>query len=224
MKIHDGDFLTFASIGTAVGVMPLDQQITFRNCEVAPGIWRRHPQIGKRSRSDISRDGYLGVMFEAAVNRRKDVLKRIIKAGWRRGWSMGDRGNFDYVNIYPLVPTLYMLFLGKWFPTLPTWIPDIPKYTTGYRAHLTALHILTEVVAGKDRWSHRDTMSKLYLANPENPWFITLRSLVFGLDTTDYRFEFSDQEAAYGWGSCPAEVFKGLTEFTIKLGSKNYGA
>ena len=146
MDIHKGDYLTFASIAAALGLRANGPD--FRDCEIKAGIWRRHPAIGERSRSDISRDGYLGVLFYAVVKRNRHMVARIREAGWPRGWTMGDRGNWDYINILPLVPILYA-FKWTWFPTIPTLCT--PLNNTGFRAHLLALTILIEHCMGKRR-------------------------------------------------------------------------
>lgn len=222
MKIDDGDFLTFASIAHGLGsYLTTDQLRMYIACEIEPGLWRRHPDIGTRSRSDISRDGYMGVVFQKVSHGDRQGIKRIIRAGWNRLWTMGDRGNLDYINIWPMIPTLYAAAYGSWVPTLPTLILDIPKYTTGYRAHLTALHIMTEMEMGKRRWSHRRTMKLLYKRNPNNPWFEALYVAAMGWPNENLEYDFDMTEAAYGWGSCPGIVFKALTERAIILGLTN---
>lgn len=220
MHIDDGDFLTFASIaeGLSLDELSTQQMSDIWQCEVECGVWRRHPRIGARSRSDISRDGYMGVVFMLVSSYRKDKLKDIIKAGWKRLWTMGDRGKFDYINIWPMIPTLYRAVYGSWVPTMPTLILDRPMYTTGYRAHLTALHIMTEMMMGKRRWSHCKTLDLLVKRNPDNPWFITLQYTAHGINTAPLYFNFDMTEAAYGWGGCPGPVFKALTLKAQEIG------
>ena len=220
--------MTFASIASGLGRLNLDGTNALIECEVEPGVWRRHPTLEPQdSRSDISRDGYMGVIFNAIADGNVRMIKRIIKAGWKRRWTMGDRGNFDYINIWPLIPTLYMARYGSWVPTLPTLILDKPKYTKGYRAHLTALHIMTEMMVGKRRWSHRKTLDLLTDRNSHNPWFHALWLVAMGSDPgEDLNLQldidsFDMDTAAYGWGSCPGEVMYALTLQAARLYDAN---
>ena len=219
MSIHidKGDFLTFASIGRAVGI----DEFNFFYCEIEPGVWRRHWNLQvHESRSDISREGYLGVILWCICNpgaRSKRILNNIIDAGWRRKWTMGNRGNFDYVNIFPLIPILYAARFGKRVPTYPL----LPIFTlkTGYRAHLVALQILMERLIGKKKWSHKWATKQLVKHNPDNVWFQILKARVHG-DDKDFSQEIASlnmEEAAYGWGSCPGEVYRGLCIKTSEL-------
>jgi hypothetical protein len=210
IQIHKGDYLTFASIGDA---LELDADGPFfKSCEVQPGIWRRHPDIGERSRSDISRDGYLGVIFNALVRNDHSMITRIREAGPARRWTMGDRGNFDYINIWPLVPILYA-FKYQWMPTIPTLCTKFNN--RGFRAHLLAIAILIEHLMGKDRWSHRQGAKGLAERNNANRWFDELDRLVHGRPANLRRLPPYGRD--FHWGGCPQEVFEGLVDFTRGL-------
>jgi len=217
MSIHidKGDYLIFAAIGTVLGIpgIPIDK------CEIEPGIWRRHYNLqSNESRSDISRDGILGVLLYAAIKKDKKLLDRMIKAGWKRKWTMGDRGPFDYINMFPLVPLIYALRYGKWFPTIPPLA--VKQMLTGFRAHLLALYIMIEMENGKRGWSHRWSLKQLIKANPNNPWFHALYNKSHKLSQNNVHEmmkHFDNSESAYGWGSCPGEVFKKLVERSLAL-------
>lgn len=217
MSIHieKGDYLIFAAIATTCGY----KDLPFAKCEIEPGVWRRHWELQEHeSRSDISRDGYMGVILYAVVNNDRAMISRIIKAGWRRRWTMGDRGKSDYINIWPLIPTLYAARYGRWIPTLPTLI--IKMNSTGFRAHLMALNILTEMLMGKRKWIHRYSTKKLIEANPDNPWFRALYNVAHRRSQDDVvamMLNFNFEEAAYGWGSCPGEVMHALVVKTMKV-------
>jgi hypothetical protein len=205
LDIDMGDFLTFASIADALGLEYDGPH--FRDCEVEPGLWRRHPELGDHSRSDISRDGYMGVLFNALVTQDDQIHKRMIEAGWRRCWTMGDRGNLDYINIWPLVPVLYAMNDNR-TPTIPTLCTSFND--DGFRSHLLALIILIERLIGKDRWSHRQGSRGIYYANRHNAWFEELYRLCHGLPPGRAKpFE-------YHWGGCPYDLFVALTEFTAE--------
>lgn len=213
MTIHidKGDYLTFASIGRAVGL-----GLEFFQCEIEPGVWRRHPDLKpEESRSDISRDGYLGVLFYLTKYGYYHKIQDIINAGWKRGWTMGDRGNFDYVNIWPLVPLLYR-GVGKSVPTIPPLA--IGTALTGFRAHLCALTIMIERQMGMRRWSHKWSIERLVDHNPDNIWFAALENRILGINMNDISAmwtKFDSRTGAYGWGSCPGEVFKHLVISTL---------
>ena len=192
-EIDKGDYLTFASIGRALGL-----KYDVAKCEVSPGVWRRHPDLlPAESRSDISRDGYIGVLFLLArMEDREEAnrwLDRIIKAGWRRRWTMGDRGNFDYVNIWPLIPYIYALRYGKWIPTPPILIWG--KAKTGYRAHLAAMMIMIDLEMGKPYSKHQTAISALLDNNRNSEWFLALAG-------------FGGREESYDWGGCPVLTYR----------------
>lgn len=208
MNITRGDYLVFAGLGSSVGLdLPINQ------CEVEPGVFKRH-WLPFDSRSDISRDGYLGVLHHISAKDDKAMLDRIIKAGWKRKWTMGDRGDFDYVNIFPLVPIIYAMRYGSWIPTIPTIA--LGKMLTGFRAHLLAITILLELRIGKKSMWHKWSMRRLVKANPKNPMFRALLDYLEGTFTFRLsREEFDWEEGCYGWGSCPPEVFYAVTQFIL---------
>ena len=211
MKIKLGDYLVFAGLGSSVGLdLPIDK------CEVEPGVFQRH-WLPFDSRSSISRDGYLGVLHWIVASWDIPMLDRILKAGWKRGWVMGE-GEFDYVNMLPLVPLMYAIKYGAWVPTLPTIA--LGSMLTGFRAHLLAITILLELRIGKKSMWHKWSMEKLVKSNPDNPMFRALLNHIIG------RTQFavvkmckeSDkwEEGCFGWGSCPPEVFLAVTKFIIR--------
>lgn len=212
MEIAKGDYLTFASIATALGI----DSVPFKKCEVESGVWRRHWELQQHeSRSDISRDGYMGVVLYAVLKKDNAMLDRIISAGWKRMWKMGEYGNWDYVSMLPMVPMIYAARY-KWLPNIPAIM--LPKYDSGYRAHLLALYILIDMECGRSNWSHRRTLTKLVEANPNNPWFKALYNRAHGKSQDDvHRMmdSFDNSESAYGWGSCPGPVFRALVEQSI---------
>lgn len=214
MITHFGDYLVFAGLGSSVGL-----DLPIARCEVEPGIFRRH-WLPFESRSDISRDGYLGVLHYIAAKNDMAMLNRILHAGWKRGWTMGDRGDWDYVNMLPLVPLMYMLKYGGWFPTIPTIC--VGKMKTGFRAHLLAITILLELRAGKKSFWHKWSMRRLVKYNPENPMFLALLNYIENKDNllVDFHIDLEYckwEEGCFGWGSCPPEVFYRVTKFIINM-------
>ncbi len=213
IDLHKGDFLTFAAIADALDVEVSDAW-DWRDCEITPGIYIRHPELqDSDSRSDISRDGYLGVLFNLASRRAGvfDIAKveEIRSAGWPRGWTMGKRGNFDYLNIWPLVPLLYA-FRWRWFPTIPTLCT--PWNNTGFRAHLLALTICIERALGKKRNCHRDAAWALYNKNQDNRWFRALHYAI--IKRHDVYTQYPTD--TYDWGGCPPELHDALIGWTLR--------
>ena len=225
---HKGDFLIFASLARGTGVpLTSEEENTLTMCEISPGIYRRWVGSPYNSRSDISRDGYVGVLFKILAQdgpTRNKRLDDIIKACIRTKCKVGERGDSAYTNIWPLFPLFLAARYGKWIPTIPTIA--IPQMRTGFRAHLLALFILVEHMIGKRSFFHRWSIEKLWLANPENPWFMAMMYLINDemimpptvADIMRIAEELQDNELAdTGWGSCPNEVIKGLTKFTLGL-------
>jgi hypothetical protein len=239
---HKGDFLIFASLARALGV-PLtnDESVALTQCEISPGLYRRYPEIKvpEESRSDISRDGYLGVLLsillgpEADRNRRlDDIINVCIKTRCQVG-EVGEKG---YTNIWPIFPLFLAARYGSWVPTLPLIaVPSFkvsykgeeiesPSSQEGFRAHLMALMILIEYETGKVGTGSRWTMEKLVDKNPNNPWFIALdvlvhdRMMIRKLTTIRKAIENlpDGKLAGTGWGGCPNEVLKALAIHTMK--------
>jgi hypothetical protein len=212
--IERGDWLTFKSIGWAVVGSPTHTFESWADCEIDYGVFRRHPELRvSESRSDISRDGYIGVLFALAAGRNnrtlwgRALLQRILRAGWRRGWTMGNRGEFDYINIGPLVPWILMLRYGRWVPTPKlTWLVR-GKWATGYRAHLWVMLILIDLCAGKSWYKHESAIGRLRVANPHNR--------LFRIMNLDGDHQLHDDN--YEWGGCTPDIFNGLCRFTQKL-------
>ena len=215
MDIPRGDYLVFAGLGSGVGLdLPIEK------CEVESGVFRRH-WLPFDSRSSISRDGYIGVLHYIVANNDTVMLDRIIKAGWKRNWTMGE-GDFDYVNIYPLVPLLLALRYGNWVPTLPTI--SVGKMLTGFRAHLLAITILLEIRMGRKSFWHKWSMKRLTKANPDNPMFLALYNYIDGYTQQNVqrlcKESSSWNEGCFGWGSCPPEVFYAVTQFICNMERK----
>lgn len=213
MDIARGDYLVFAGLGSSVGMTDLP----ISRCEIQTGVFQRH-WLPFESRSSISRDGYLGVLHNIVATDNRYMLDRIIRAGWQRKWTMGE-GNFDYVNMYPLVPLMYAIKYGSWVPTVPTIC--VGKMKTGFRAHLLAITILLELRIGKRSMWHKWSVDKLVRNNPKNPMFRALQNYLYGRSQNSARMlcQGSDKwvEGCFGWGSCPPEVFLAVTKFIINM-------
>ena len=172
MEIQRGEYLVFAGLGSSVGL----KELPIARCEVESGVFKRY-WLSFDSRSSISRDGYIGVLHYIVANNDTVMLDRIIKAGWKHKWTMGE-GDFDYVNIYPLIPLLYAMKYGNWIPTIPTIC--VGKMKTGFRAHLLAVTILLELRMKRKSIWHLRSMKTLVGNNPDNPMFLALYNYING--------------------------------------------
>jgi len=225
MKIDKGDFLTFGSIARGLELLDPYEAAMHIRCEVERGVLRRHPDLKtSESRSDISRDGYIGYLFyclKQTPARRNRLLGDVLHAIWKYKGKVGQRGDSGYTNIWPLTLIYLSARYSKWIPTPPPIAT--PTQYTGFRAHLLALYILIEVMCGKKRWSHRYSAEKIYKHNTENPWFYALYCLTHNVDCHALVIgrmlkQVPDVgQADTGWGSCPNEVLKGLAIYTLGL-------
>ena len=199
-----GDYLTFESMKAALNLPHED----FLKCEIRDGIWRRYPNLPpEKSRSDISRDGIMGLMFYCAVNGNTEIPKRILKAGIKNGFKMGERGNWDYISMLPIVPLITMCAYGKWIPTPPTLA--IGKLKHGFRAHLLMLTVLIERRIGKRSWFHKKAADQLRFYNLSNPAFEALQNLVHdNKPTTTHLGNFLAD-----WGGCSEELFGAFNKY-----------
>lgn len=223
---HKGDFLIFAALASIVcpkKISPADMYSLLK-CDKGDGVYVRHPELKEHeSRSDISKDGYLGVIFMEVFLGRAEKIEKIIRGGWKRKWTMGKRGSFDYVNIWPLIPLLYAAKYPDKFPILipPAFLFKFGKASVGHRAHFFSLIIMILMKLGYKKSRFTSILEFFMAKNPDNQWFaaLYLKSLdcpINDLGLEPYKLP-ENQHHGYGWGSCPNEVLNGLIELTKKL-------
>lgn len=175
------DSLLFTALAEAVHPSGVD----ITAAEVSPGRWLRRPAhlpecwAAGESRSTISRDGLLGVMFWAWRHNRLDVAERLWEYGARRDWFMGDDdvGGFHTYFTPAYVGTLAKLIERLGGPArLQALTPvDWTLADEPHEAHLQAIHaqLRRELFGGLSRdaddmlWTHRRR-------EPANPLYAVL--------------------------------------------------
>lgn len=140
------------------GVACGDVSIAGFESKSEPGRWYRQPEqncfippaTDNGSKSSISRDMYLGLMWFMWVNRLKPELDRTIKYGEEKNWVVGEAINeIELVTRATITPGLSSLLYdmqSKLENSLasnvdPNSSDDAVGINTGFRAHLDVLRI-----------------------------------------------------------------------------------
>lgn len=146
------DSVLFSGLMAASGIDTID--VTAAEDPAKPGRWYRRPvslpecYASGSSRSTISRDMLLGVMWYAWTEKRLDVLERMWEYGESRDWFMGDDavGGF-HTQMGPLVPLLAreIYALGgedHWVYRRLPLASEKDEGKTDFESHLQVLQIL----------------------------------------------------------------------------------
>lgn len=172
------DSLLFSAL---IGVHP-EVDVNLEAAEVREGEWLRRPtnypecfEAGA-SRSTISRDMLLGVIWWATVNKDLGMLERMWEYGSSNAWVMGNNVhtvmNFNMITL--LAKAIYKLG-GK--DHLPRRSYLVFGDCEGYVCHLSALQIaLVGEIEGSIRGSHADYIINISDRNPGNILFQALRA------------------------------------------------
>lgn len=148
--------------------------------EIEPGRWIRRPAAYPEcwsnglSRSDISRDGLLGVIWWAIENKDSAVLLRLWKYGEKHNWVMGERGwehaVFAPTHISMLAQALYYTSSGKHDFVIRHSRYPMLSAGEGYRAHLQVLHyLIQQEIYGSSLITDEKIIEALAAENPNNP-------------------------------------------------------
>jgi hypothetical protein len=146
------DSLLFSSLAATAGV-----NVNVQAAEVSSGRWLRRPSSMPEcfsnglSRSTISRDQLLGVLWWAYRTRNIPVIERLWNYGKARDWFMGDdNASGTHTLMTPLVPLLSRLrnnLNGKSLDTGWSSLPlaaETDQWKTGFEAHLQVLQLLLD--------------------------------------------------------------------------------
>lgn len=123
--------------------------INLQAAEIEPGKWLRRPTdypecfSSGESKSNISRDGLVGVIYRSLKNKDVAMLKRMWDYGQSHNWVMGQDGwqhsvfTPDYIAL--LAQALYKTSDGKYdyiarVFTFPKMVPALPGYTSQLQA------------------------------------------------------------------------------------------
>ncbi len=144
--------------------------------EISDGEWLRRPVTYKEchksgeSRSKISRDGLLSVIYAAYVNKDLAMLERMWEYGASNNWVMGSTlhsvMNPNMISL--LAQAIHKL--GGADHYISRQIPVLPLYNCkGYECHLSMVQIaLFGELNGKIYEHHLDFLKKLEKKNPKN--------------------------------------------------------
>lgn len=173
------DSLLFSSLLAASGYA----DVAVTAAEASPGRWLRRPAslpecwLNGLSRSTISRDQLLGVLWWAWRHQRLDVLDRLWAYGAQRAWLMGEDnlggGHTVLVPILPLVARVRKALGGP--DSLYAYLPlpsEFDDGKTGFEAHLQVLQLmLDDEVRGGLGPSARARLREQAERQPQNPLF-----------------------------------------------------
>jgi hypothetical protein len=146
------DSLLFSSLAATAGVA-----IDIEAAEASPGKWYRRPVSlpecfeNGLSRSTISRDQLLGVLWWASRYKKMQVIEDLWDYGQARNWVMGkDNQQGTHTLLTPIVPLLSRLRNSLANSKLdPLWagLPlasEADTTKTGFEAHLQVLQLLLD--------------------------------------------------------------------------------
>lgn len=171
------DSLLFSSLAGTAGV-----NIDIEAAQLSPGEWIRRPKSYPEcydnglSRSRISRDMLLGVMWYAYTYKRLDLLKEMWRYGVANNWVMGEYRGLDAKAFGTmLMNPAYITLLAKLIKHLggPVYAPAFsPIFTLnecgGFTCHLQTLYLLLlGKIEGLSK-AYVDILEKNARQNPQN--------------------------------------------------------
>lgn len=173
------DSLLFSGLVGCVPGIQIDLDKAF---DRASGQWHRRPCdrpcFPEHSKSTISRDMLLGVLWYAYFNKRLDITEQLIKHALRNFGLMGQAVDLK-TTVGRCLISPGLLSTAAWIsyrlggPSRP-WLRYLPQSESssviGFQAHLSVLHILLrQLVTGKKTYGK--ILEKHYNRNSFNPLF-----------------------------------------------------
>jgi len=157
-------------------------EVDMEAAEASPGQWLRRPASYSecfsegRSRSTISRDSLLGVMWWAWRAKRLDVLERIYAYGESNSWVMGDgrSAGVDTIFLPAYIGLLAQLIekLGGESRPIASALPETLTECEAYSCHIQSLRLLLRAeVNGSMPSNHLETIQNTHKRYPENALF-----------------------------------------------------
>jgi hypothetical protein len=164
-----------------VGVSGAEVDLTAAADPDVSGRWYRRPTSyvecwsNEESRSTISKDMILGIMYWATFNKRLDVLQDIWAYGEANDWIMGDGryGGVDTIMNPLFISTLAeaIYFLGGENHYVWRSVPEWYSENEGYKAHLQVLIMLFRQNLGLTNAIDYDIIKVYVERQPQNPLF-----------------------------------------------------
>lgn len=173
------DSLLFTSLLASVNV----PGISLQQAEASPGRWLRRPASlpecysNGLSRSTISRDQLLGVLWWAFRTKQVQVVKDLWDYGESRDWFMGqDSAGGTHTLFTPLVPLIARIrYRLTGFDHPARFLPlasEFDQNKVGFEAHLQVLQVvLDSKVKGNISASGSYRLEEQAARQPNNPLF-----------------------------------------------------
>lgn len=168
------DSLLFSGLyGAAGGVVSIDA------ARDEKGAWHRRPLalgecFGDGSKSTISRDMFLGLLWYILEYQRLDLAEELFAYGLEHDWVMGE-GDVSRIYFTPgLQATLAELIYKLGGKDRPAYraIPQSYPFNTGFAAHLDVLHILLRAeLTGSVEKKGKEVLKYNALRSPRNALF-----------------------------------------------------
>ncbi len=159
-------------------------EVDIRAAEGRPGEWFRRPLDYKEcfknneSRSTISRDMLLGVLYYAVYNKDLEILEDLVDFGTKRNWVMGSDNTGGF---HTIMNTKMLSLLGRSIEYLGSesklaYLPiSFNANCEGFTCHLTALQIgLLAKINNSVSDKNLKVLKKLKNKNPNNLLYNTL--------------------------------------------------
>lgn len=185
--------------------------------EQTPGRIERfkEPCYPNESKSEASREMYIGWLHFIWSSRDSPALKRLIAYGDSHGWIFGE-GPSDLVDMTPLRVIIYLMD-RKMNLTLAADASDedLNKTLAGFKGHVLASYLwLWGRVNNQIGPLGMSTIRSLVDASPGNPMYQALlhrftdgdQTVASGILNNEENFpsnEIPKGMANFGWGSCP---------------------
>ena len=189
----------------------------FKRYEYPEGKWNRDVSscYPNDSASETSRDGYLSVLQALKSSNDYSALRRIIDYAEPRGGSTGE-GDEGIVNIWPLMGTIHQMAGDKPLDGAS----DQLAILNGFRGAQIANYLLLKGrINGYLGVLEMEFAEKLDAQVPHSPWYSAIYHKYHDGDQS-FALEglknFPTEDAPYGWGSCPNDIYWILTYITTK--------
>lgn len=159
--------------------------------EIEPGRWIRRPAAYSEcfasgmSRSEVSRDGLIGVMFWAVENKDTDTLLRLWRYGTDNNWIMA-KGGWEHSVMAPphialLAQAIYYTSDGARDYAIRHTRTPMLSAGEGFEGHLQVLQfLLQKKVYGSTIATDKSIMKQLGEQRPNNPLMLYMMGDIDG--------------------------------------------
>lgn len=161
-------------------LMAIDPNVKFdikAAFDSSTGMWHRRPCskpcYPAHSKSTISRDMFIGILYYAYFKQRLDILEQVISYALSHNLIMG-KGDLSRTIMTPALLSTFAWASYRLGGPSRWWLRMIPlglsEHTTGYQTHLAVLHgLIRNKLEKKDK--HLDLFRKHSKEQPNNALF-----------------------------------------------------